>query len=107
VNPIPKGFSASFFKDPLLAEEFRYLIQNNNVLIFKQQFDFDVHGERSQYRKYIKTVLQKFVIRRIEEYISTNNIAHSTSFSKESYISYLVKLYIEGKPKPKACSMIS
>jgi hypothetical protein len=90
-----------------LAEEFRYLIQNNNVLIFKQQFDFDVHGERGQYRKYIKTVLQKFVIRRIEEYISTNNIAHCTSFSKESYISYLVKLYIEGKPKPKACSMIS
>jgi hypothetical protein len=107
VNPIPKGFSASSFKDlPLLAEEFRQLIKNDNVSIFKQQFD--AHGDRGQYRKYIKTVLQKFVIRRIREYIATNNIAYCNSFSKESYISYLVKLYIDsGKPKPKACSIIS
>jgi hypothetical protein len=95
VNPIPKGFSASSFKDlPLLAEEFGELIKNDNVLIFKQKFNDCV-----QYRNHMKNALKKFVYRRLEEFV-TNRVEPglSLSYIRSYYCS--IDFYINyGKPK--------
>jgi hypothetical protein len=99
MNPIPEGFSASSLKDlPLLDEEFRQLIKNDNVSIFKQKFD--VHTDIVQYRYYMKKALQKFVFGRLEEFGKAIEPGKGVTHIRVNYCS--IEKYINyGKPKPK------